>query len=152
MIVRTTSPEQTEALGAALLRLLPPGSLVALRGDLASGKTCLVRGMASALTTHEAVHSPTFTLVNQYGTRHPLYHLDLYRLNGPDELADLGYEELFDSTGVCVIEWAERAEAILPPQRLDITLSHVDEHTRELVFENHGMLGEGWEGHLPAML
>lgn len=145
MTVRTTSPEETEALGTALARLLPVGSLVALRGDLASGKTCFVRGMAAAIDPGEGVASPTFTLVNQYGREKPLYHLDLYRLEGPEELADLGYEELFDSDGICVVEWAERAERILPERRVDISLRHVDEYTRELVIEDRGVLGERWE-------
>lgn len=144
VVVRTTSPEGTEALGAALARMLPMGSLVALRGDLASGKTCLVRGMAAVIEPGEGIASPTFTLVNQYGNEKPLYHLDLYRLECADELADLGYEELFDSNGICVVEWAERAEGMLPPRRVDIALTHVDEWTRELRIEDRGVLGEGW--------
>jgi len=135
----TYSPEQTEEAGFVLASLLPKGTLVALHGDLAAGKTCFVRGMARCFDQHAPVHSPTFTLVNQYGTDMPLYHLDLYRLGGPDELADLGYEEVFDSEGVCVVEWAERAEGLLPAQRVDIHLAHGGGDRRTLDFINRGV-------------
>ena len=98
----TRDPNVTERLGCALAGLLPAGAVVALFGDLATGKTCLVRGMAAHFAGGAPVHSPTFTLVNQYGADPALYHLDLYRLGGPEELADLGYEELFEPDGVCV--------------------------------------------------
>ena len=141
----THSPEETEALGMALARLLPQGAAVALRGDLATGKTCLVRGMAAHFAQGAPVHSPTFTLVNEYGDATRLYHLDLYRLGGPEEMADLGYEELFDSDGVCVVEWAERAEELLPNQRLDIDLAHGGGDTRRIKMTNHNLLHDGWE-------
>ena len=89
-IVQTASPEETQRLGTALAGILQPGALVALQGDLATGKTCLVAGMAKRLAETEYVHSPTFTLVNQYGEDPALLHVDLYRLSGPDEVADLG--------------------------------------------------------------
>lgn len=100
--------------------------------------------MAAAVEPGEGIASPTFTLVNQYGTEKPLYHLDLYRLE-PEEIADLGYEELFDSNGICVVEWAERAEGMLPDRRVDIALQHVDETTRILAIEDRGVLVEGWQ-------
>ncbi|MGI6460522.1 MAG: tRNA (adenosine(37)-N6)-threonylcarbamoyltransferase complex ATPase subunit type 1 TsaE [Candidatus Hydrogenedentales bacterium] len=105
-VIESASPETTRRLGAALAALLPQGAVVALRGDLATGKTCLVSGMATHFTVADYVHSPTFTLVNQYGEEPALMHVDLYRLSGPDEVADLGYAELFDSEDVCVVEWA----------------------------------------------
>jgi tRNA threonylcarbamoyladenosine biosynthesis protein TsaE len=150
--ITTRAPEQTEAVGAALAALLPLGSVAALRGDLATGKTCLVRGMAAALVGQDCVSSPTFTLVNQYGEEKPLYHLDLYRLSGPDEIADLGYEELFDSDGICVVEWAERAEAILPARRVDIFLSHVDTTTRSITIQDRGLLPPHWPAAIKAVL
>jgi len=137
--IETTAPEQTEAIGRVLAEILPPGTLVALYGDLATGKTCLVRGMASFVGGNEPVHSPTFTLVNQYGETCPLYHLDLYRLDGPEMLADLGYEEVFDGEGLCVVEWAERAEGLLPGEHLEIQLRHAGGDRRALTLNPKGI-------------
>lgn len=150
---QTHSPEETEEAGFVLAGLLPTGALVALRGDLAAGKTCFVRGMARCFDPQAPVHSPTFTLVNQYGHDAPLYHLDLYRLGGPDELADLGYEEVFDSEGVCVVEWAERAEGLLPAERVDLFLAHAGGDCRTIRLVNHGVsLPDDIERRLRAAL
>ena len=146
--IETHGPEHTERLGRVLAALMPKGGVLALRGDLATGKTCLVRGMAAHFAVDAPVHSPTFTLVNEYGEQDKLYHIDLYRLAGPEELADLGYEELFDPDGVCVIEWAERAETLLPLRRVDIRLEHVSEERRRFTFRNAGVLPEGWQDQL----
>ncbi len=140
----THSAIETETLGRALARELPKGSVVALFGDLATGKTCLVRGMASHFAAGQPTHSPTFTLVNEYGTSDKLYHLDLYRLDGPEMLADLGYEELFDSEGVCAVEWAERAGPLLPGQCVTIHLEHGGGDRRCILIEEEGLLPEGW--------
>lgn len=149
----TYSPEQTEEAGFVLASLLPKGTLVALHGDLAAGKTCFVRGMARCFDQHAPVHSPTFTLVNQYGTDMPLFHLDLYRLGGPEELADLGYEEVFDSEGVCVVEWAERAEGFLPARRIDIHFAHGGGDRRTIHFVNREIaLPEDVESRLRGAL
>lgn len=145
MILRTHSPEETEQLGYRLAQCLPPGSVVALYGDLASGKTCLVRGMAMWFAKDDPVHSPTFTLVNEYSGTGTLYHLDCYRLSGPEEMADLGYEELFDSAGVCAVEWAERAAPLLPTARVEIRMEHGGEDAREIRIINSGVLPEGWQ-------
>ena len=143
---RTDTPEATEDLAARLTPFVPPGTVLALYGDLAAGKTCFVRGLARFFADGELVHSPTFTLVNEYGSASKLYHLDLYRLSGPEELADLGYEELFDTGHVCAIEWAERAGTLLPERRVDITLRHVRGDVREIeIADPHGLLREGWE-------
>jgi len=141
--VETQSPEQTERLGYALAALIPSGTVVALRGELASGKTCLVRGMARRYASGVPVHSPTFTLVNEYGDSPRLYHIDLYRLSR-EEVADLGYEELFEPEGITVVEWAERAEGLLPVRRLDIFLEHAGGDRRRLTFVDHGAMPEGW--------
>lgn len=146
--ILSDSPEQTERLGRALASLLPRGGVVALRGDLATGKTCLVRGMASHFAPHADVHSPTFALVNEYGGREGLYHLDLYRLGGLEDLIDVGYEDLFEPDGVCVIEWAERCWDFLPPRRLDVNLEHAGDDARRMVFHNRCLLPEGWRGKL----
>ncbi|MEK7793258.1 MAG: tRNA (adenosine(37)-N6)-threonylcarbamoyltransferase complex ATPase subunit type 1 TsaE [Candidatus Hydrogenedentota bacterium] len=153
MQLTTRFAERTEALGHALASLIPDGSVIALRGDLAAGKTCLVRGLASAIAPGEAVSSPTFTLVNEYRGPRTLYHLDLYRTTSPREIADLGYEELFDTPdGLCAIEWAERAEALLPARRVDITLEHAGDDERRITIEDRGVMAPGWEAAIQAAL
>lgn len=149
----TQSPEETEAVGYVLAGLIPRGTLVALQGELAAGKTCLVRGMARQFDNGAPVHSPTFTLVNQYGGEYPLYHLDLYRLGEPDELADLGYEELFDSDGLCVVEWPERAGGLLPDERIIISISHGGGDRRHFRITSQGIaLPDDWYARIMAAL
>ena len=128
----THTPDVTERLGCALAGLLPDGVVVALFGDLATGKTCLVRGMAAHYADGAPVHSPTFTLVNQYGTDPALYHLDLYRLDHIEEIADLGLDEYFRADAVCAIEWAEKGSGVLPQDNLTIKLEHLPGDVREI--------------------
>ncbi len=136
----TAGPDETESLGRQLAGLLPRGCVVALYGELAAGKTCFVRGMAHHFTRDEVVHSPTFTLVNEYGIDPKLYHVDLYRLEGSVDLAMLGYEELFDSdAGICVVEWADRAAEVLPARRVDVYLDYgYAPDVRNIAVVNHG--------------
>jgi tRNA threonylcarbamoyladenosine biosynthesis protein TsaE len=150
--IRTTAPRETECLGEWLADNLPDGTVLALRGDLATGKTCCVRGMARRFGATGVVHSPTFTLVNEYGEERRLYHLDLYRLSGPDEMGELGYEEIFEPDGLCVVEWAERAGGLLPDQRVEIALSHGGGDTRHIRVTDHGRMPEGWQVALQAFL
>ena len=144
----TQSPRETEMLGAGLAALLPGGSVVALRGPLAAGKTCFVRGMASALAVRSHVHSPTFTIVNEYGGTPNLIHVDLYRLFNTQEVLDLGPEDLFDPVGICAVEWAERAEPLLPVKRVDVVFEHAGADRRCIRVVNHGLLPEGWQDRL----
>ncbi len=146
-VIETASPEETERLGCALTLIMPRG-VIALRGDLASGKTCFVRGMAGGLGASTMVHSPTFTLINEYGQDRKLFHFDLYRLNGPFEVEDLGAAELFASDALCAVEWADRAEAMLPRQRLDVSFEHMGEDRRRVAFTDCGVLDEGWPERL----
>ena len=110
----THSREETEALGARLADALAEGRVVAFTGDLGAGKTAFVSGMARALGVEERVTSPTFTIVNEYeGGRLPLFHFDMYRLDGADELFHIGWEDYLARGGVCAVEWSENvAEAI----------------------------------------
>ncbi|MFM1918755.1 MAG: hypothetical protein RLZZ303_389 [Candidatus Hydrogenedentota bacterium] len=142
------SPAETEALGAAVGLLLPRGAFVALRGELASGKTCFVRGVASVLSGDAQVSSPTFTLVNEYPGPVPVHHLDLYRLSCADELADLGDEELFEGEGISLVEWAERAGSLLPARRLEIHFEHAGGDQRRICLRNLGLLPSGWQDAL----
>ena len=147
-IIETHSPLETEALGRRLASLLPRGAVVALYGELATGKTCLVRGMAAHFAPGAAVHSPTFTLINEYGADPVVFHMDLYRLHSPAEAVDLGCAEYFDSDGICVVEWADRAEGLLPEARLDVHLDHAGADCRRITFTNHGALPDGWSAKL----
>jgi len=131
----TAAPGETERLGEHLAEALPHGTVVGLHGDLATGKTCLVRGMARVYGPSDLVHSPTFTLVNRYGAGPFLYHLDLYRLGGPEDTLDLGIEELMAPDGVCVVEWAERAEGILPAGCLQLYLEHMGGDRRRIAWQ-----------------
>ncbi len=119
--------------------LLKPGDLVALVGDLGSGKTTLVQGIAAGWGTLDPVSSPTFVLVNVYrhldGVR--LFHLDAYRLNRPAEALDLDLETMLDQ-GPMVVEWAERVQTVLPGEGLWIHLNYIDETQRDLIFSGHG--------------
>lgn len=119
----TTSPEETERLAAELARALHPGTVVALRGALGSGKTCFVRGLARGLGVRQAVTSPTFTVVNEYRGTSPLYHIDLYRVRSADEALALGLDEYLDGNGLTAIEWPECVSDLLPPSTVRVTLT-----------------------------
>lgn len=137
----TDSAEETEALGQALGRLLQPGDVVALVGDLGAGKTCLTRGIARGLGIDEPVTSPTFILVAEYRSAagFPFYHADCYRLErAMAEAQAIGLDELLLDDGVAVVEWAERIESLLPPGHLRITLAVLDDTRRELTFAPYG--------------
>ena len=138
----THSEAETEALGAALGRLLQPGDVLALVGDLGAGKTCLTRGVARGLGVDEPVTSPTFILVAEYATARgfPLYHADCYRFERAEaEALAIGLDELLLDDGVAVVEWAERIEPLLPPDHLRITLAVLDDARRQLTFQPSGL-------------
>ena len=104
----TNAPEETEALGEKLAKLLRPGTVLAYLGDLGAGKTAFTRGLARGLGCRETVTSPTYTIVNEYlGGRLPLFHFDMYRLTSRDDLWDIGWEDYLDRQGVCAVEWSE---------------------------------------------
>ncbi len=122
------------ALGERLGRLLRPGDVVALFGDLGAGKTVLTKGIAKGLGLATDVHSPTFTLIHEHAGETPLYHIDLYRLEGP-EVEWIGVEEYLEREGVTVVEWADRMRSMLPDERLDITLRMTGDTRREITLE-----------------
>ena len=104
----TNAPEETEALGEKLGKLLRPGTVLAYLGDLGAGKTAFTRGLARGLGCRETVTSPTYTIVKEYlGGRLPLFHFDMYRLASSDDLWDIGWEDYLDRQGVCAVEWSE---------------------------------------------
>jgi len=136
------SPAQTRRFGARLGGLLQAGDLICLEGSLGTGKTCLVQGIGRGMGVDEPITSPSFTLIAEYRPRSlapKLYHVDLYRLHAAvEEARALGLEDYMLGDGVCVIEWAERAEPILPEERLWILLRHVDDSKRGLLMRATG--------------
>jgi tRNA threonylcarbamoyladenosine biosynthesis protein TsaE len=125
MKLESHSPEQTQLLGNYLGQLSQKADVFLLVGELGTGKTCLVQGIAHGLTVKEYAFSPSFVILREYHGRLPLYHIDFYRLDSIDEIAELGLEEYFYADGVCVVEWAEKALQILPRDNLLITLHYV---------------------------
>ena len=130
--VETASADETRELGRRVGALVREGDLIALVGDLGSGKTVFAQGLAAGLGSGDVVSSPTFVIVNEYAGRLPIQHVDLYRLGDPAAVESLGYRELFWSDGVTVVEWAERAGDLLPEDRLEIAFSFLEETGREL--------------------
>ena len=130
---RTTSEDETIALGKQLARALPPHGVVLLTGNLGAGKTALAKGIVSGLgaSAAEEVSSPTFTLIHEYGNGR-VYHVDLYRLEEPRELATLGLEELFERDALVLIEWGERFGRFLPAERIEIRIRAMDHEEREI--------------------
>ena len=124
----THSEHETEALGQRIGKALQPGSVVLYHGDLGMGKTVLTRGIARALGYTGRVTSPTFTVVNEYDGDIPLFHFDLYRIASPDELYDLGWDDYLERSGICCIEWSERAESIFEDDAVHIWLRRDPAH------------------------
>lgn len=123
--VKIKNEEETEAFGRQLSERLAAGSVVALSGDLGTGKTTLTKAIAAGLGVEEMITSPTFTIVQEYHSgRLPLYHFDVYRVSDPDELYEIGYEEYFFGSGVCVVEWADLIEDLLPPGTIEIAIAY----------------------------
>jgi tRNA threonylcarbamoyladenosine biosynthesis protein TsaE len=137
------SNEQTRRVGMRLGALLKPGDMVALVGDLGSGKTTLVQGIAAGWGSLDTVSSPTFVIVNVY--RHTgglrLFHMDAYRLNGSNEALDLDLESMLDQ-GPMIVEWAERVQSVLPDQGLWVQLNYIDDVQRDLIFSGRGQYYE----------
>lgn len=117
------SPKQTESLGQRLAAQLQGGELIALFGGMGMGKTAFVRGLAQGLGINDQVSSPTFALVHEYAGRLPLYHFDMYRVTGWDDLYSTGFFDYLDSGAVMVVEWSENIEAALPEDAIRITIS-----------------------------
>jgi tRNA threonylcarbamoyladenosine biosynthesis protein TsaE len=136
------SPAQTQRFGACLGDLLRPGDVICLQGALGTGKTCLTQGIGQGLGIEGPITSPSFTLVNEHRPLPPapvLYHIDLYRLDSPEEEAwAFGLGEYLNDEGVCVIEWADRIGSALPDERLWILLRHVAISKRGIVMRSEG--------------
>lgn len=138
MIV-TRAAAETRALGAKLAAYLKPGDVVLLQGDLGAGKSEFARGVARGLGITGPVPSPSFTILNAYDEgKFPLYHFDWYRIQEPDEIGEMGFEEQLGGDGISLIEWSERAPEYLPERALAVKIHTVDEQTREITVEPQG--------------
>ena len=126
------SPEQTQHLGMRLGELAQSGDVFLLTGNLGSGKTCLTQGVAWGLGVKEYAFSPSFVIIREYHGRLPLYHIDFYRLDRIEEIADLGLNEYLYGKGICVVEWADKGIAVLPKEHLLINLSYISDTERSI--------------------
>ena len=142
---KTESPEETQALGEKLGKTLKQGDVIALIGDLGTGKTCLTQGIArgAGIASDEIVSSPSYILINEYNGTVPIYHIDLYRLENSEEIAELGLSEYVEGDGICIIEWAERMAEALPDSciKIHITLAdanalHTTDETLESILDS----------------
>lgn len=142
MTFTTNSPVETEAIGAALGKILQPGTVIAYRGDLGAGKTAFTRGLAKGLGCTEIVTSPTYTIVNEYlGGRIPLFHFDMYRLRSSDDLFDIGWDDYLDRGGICAVEWSENVADAME-DAIYITIEKLGEDSRKITIEGGDILAD----------
>lgn len=133
----SVSAQQTWDLGLSIGKKLKEGDILALSGELGSGKTCFTGGLAGGLGVDEKyrITSPTFTLINEYPAKYNLYHFDVYRIKNYSEFEDLGYEEYFCGKGVVVIEWAEKISSILPADTIFVNFEYLEENGRRIIMK-----------------
>ena len=131
----THSEKETEALGAQFAASLPDGAVAALYGELGSGKTAFVRGMARGMGFQGVVNSPTFTIVNEYVGPRSLFHFDMYRLGSADELYDIGWEDYLARGGVCAVEWSENVEGAFEGDEYIVRFRKLSDTDREITVE-----------------
>ena len=138
----TIAPAETEAVGAALAKVLPAGTILAYRGDLGAGKTAFTRGLARGLGCTDLVTSPTYTIVNEYlSGRCPLFHFDMYRLASSDDLWDIGWEDYLERNGVCAVEWSENVEDAME-DAISVTIEKLGEDARRITLEGGDFLAD----------
>lgn len=138
-VLTTQSPHETRELGRKLGQLLRPGDLLCLQGDLGAGKTTLTQGIAKGWSSADSVSSPTFVMVNLYRAAdgNPLYHMDAYRIESLPEAEQIGLDDML-AEGALILEWPERIEALLPKERIWLTLTHQNETEREIAIAASG--------------
>lgn len=129
----SNSPDETMAWAMAWAHRLPAGTVIALHGDLGAGKTCLVQGLARGLDVSGPVHSPTFTLINEYKGRMPLYHMDLYRIHSEEEAWLIGLDHYIPGDGITAIEWADRIRSAWPESTIHVVMEHGPEPHQRII-------------------
>ena len=123
MIIETNTPQETYAVGKKIGENAKPGQIYTLTGDLGVGKTVFTQGVAAGLNITEPINSPTFTIIQEYESgRLPLYHFDVYRIGDIEEMEEIGYDDYFFGQGICLIEWANLIEEILPENLIKVTI------------------------------
>jgi len=132
----TSSPEETVELGKKIGSLLKSGDVIAMQGTLAAGKTTITKGIAAALGVDDTITSPTFCLISEYQGKMPLYHMDVYRLNGAEDFAELGTDEMIYGNGVSVIEWSEKIMTELPKKTILLRITPQEDGTRLIEIDN----------------
>lgn len=131
----SNSPAETEQIAANFAKSLTGGEIIAFKGDLGMGKTCFVRGLARGLGFAGEVSSPTFAIINEYlGGRLDLYHFDMYRVTGWDDLYSTGYFEYSEAGGVLAVEWSENIESALPESAIFVTFERISDNSRKISF------------------
>ena len=135
MVYITNSEAETEALGAQIAQTLPDGAVLAFFGELGSGKTAFVRGMAQGMGIDCLVNSPTFTIVNEYEGARSLFHFDMYRLASGDELFDIGWEDYLARGGVCAVEWSENVADAFDGSEISVRFEKLSDTSRRITIE-----------------
>jgi len=133
--ITTNSEAETISEGEKFGRTLTPGAVVALYGGLGAGKTAFTRGLAMGLDIKMPVSSPTFTIVNEYSGKIPLFHFDMYRLDSENELFDIGWEDYLERGGVCAVEWSEKVSGAFPPDTIKVHLESHGDDVRNITME-----------------
>ena len=132
----TKTSEETIELGFKIGQKLKKGNIIAMQGTLAAGKTTITKGIAKALEITDTITSPTFCLISEYYGKMPLYHMDVYRLEGSEDFENLGTEDMLYGDGVCIIEWSEKIESALPKDAIIIEIEILTPETRKIIINN----------------
>ena len=132
----THTADETTALGYKIGKKLKKGDIIAMQGTLAAGKTTITKGIAQALDISEEITSPTFCLISEYYGKMPLYHMDVYRLDGTEDFINLGVDDMLYGDGVCIIEWSEKIMDELPKNTIILRIFPQDDNSRKIEIEN----------------
>jgi tRNA threonylcarbamoyladenosine biosynthesis protein TsaE len=136
MTFHTNSAEETIELGKRIGKKLQKGDVVAMQGTLAAGKTTITKGIAQALDIKDVITSPTFCLISEYSGKMPLYHMDVYRLDGPEDFVNLGTDDMIYGDGVSIIEWSEKILSELPEKTIRLVITPQENGSREITLDN----------------